>query len=107
MHMAAEFGRLSVVKWYFDNVEGDKNPPMKTNGKTVMHIATEFGKLSVVKWYLDNLEGDKNPSMKTNSDVSNGRTPLHSAAQEGHLDIVKAISKVLVDKNPGDGHNTT
>merc|ERR1712061_626112 len=42
-----------------------------------------------------------------NEDNENCRTPLHQAAQLGQLDIVKAISKVLEDKNPGDGHNVT
>merc|ERR1712079_67482 len=36
-----------------------------------------------------------------------GRTPLHAAAESGHLDVVKAICNELTDKNPSDSHNFT
>ena len=37
----------------------------------------------------------------------NKMTPLHSAAQRGHLEIVKAITSVSVNKNPKDAHGYT
>ena len=38
---------------------------------------------------------DKNPT-----ETRAGYTPLHIAAQEGHLEICKLIVKYLIDKNP-------
>merc|ERR1712080_124164 len=105
LHWAGQNGKLEIVKYIVSCIT-DINPS-QDNGKTVMRVAAEKGALSVVRWYLDNLEGDKNPPNKIDSDVSNGRTPLHAAAQWGHLEVVKAISKVIVDKNPGDGHKYT
>ena len=44
---------------------------------------------------------DKNPVM------SNGWTPLHSAAREGHLEICSLFMANLVDKNPGKKNGWT
>merc|ERR1712079_684187 len=76
------------------------------DGVTVLDWAAIYGSLTIVKFYLDNLAGDKNPPKKSN-DAFNGRTPLHYAAEFGKLDVVKAITEVIEDKNPGDSHNYT
>ena len=54
---------------------------------------------------------DKNPQLRGYSISifiqSKGKTPLHFAAQFGQLEVVKAITKVLLDKNPSDYHDVT
>jgi len=96
LHRAAGQGHLDLVK-FIAACQEDINPA-EDDGFTVMHWAAQSGSVSVIKWYLDNLEGDKNPPRKT-IDHFNGRTPLHQAAQFGKLEVVKAISKVLKQKN--------
>ena len=59
----------------------------------------------MIHFYLNALE-DKNPPRIT-SDKFNGRTPLHSAAQRGKLDVVKSITAEISDKNPKDSHDWT
>ena len=44
---------------------------------------------------------DKNPA------DSYGSTPLHDAAQYGHLDIVRFIVEIVDDKNPRDNDGKT
>ena len=41
--------------------------------------------------------GDQNPKR-----ASDGWTPLHHAAQKGHLEVCKFLMSALVDKNPGN-----
>ena len=36
-----------------------------------------------------------------------GETPLHMAAQEGHLEVFKSIVELVADKNPGDDDDET
>ena len=66
-----------------------------------MHEAAFAGALDVVNFYIGRLTGDKNPKH------SNGMTPLHLAADFGHLDIVKLITNTLFDKNPKSNQNIT
>ena len=39
--------------------------------------------------------------------MNDGRTPLHSAAEEGHFEIVKYMADQLKDKNPSDQNGNT
>ena len=62
---------------------------------------------------LKNIEGDTNisksnpnPGLFTNDEIR-GRTPLHYAAQKGHLPVVQHICNLLEDKNPKDSNDVT
>ena len=79
--------------------------PSDKDGSTIMDIAAGFGKTDIVNFYVKEL-GDKNPP-KVSNDKFEGRTPLHNAAEHGHLEVVKAITKVVLHKNPSDVHDVT
>ena len=124
LHYAAKKGYLSLVK-YITNCLRNINPATD-DGRTSMHWAAEGGQVEIIDFYIDKLD-DKNPALnesiqsnlikirrfnfdefKLNSiPVFDYMTPLHSAAQRGHLEIVKAITNVLIDKNPKDAHGYT
>ena len=106
LHHAATQGHLEVVQ-YFTKCLIEKNPPIDY-GKDVMYMAAEEQQLEIVKHYLDILPGGKkNPKINTVNEYFRGRTPLHAAAQNGNLDIMKAINAHLTDINPGDAHGFT
>merc|ERR1712150_18498 len=58
LHFAAQKGSLSVVKWYLDNLKGNKNPSKNSRAD-----------------YDTDIFGHLRPG---------GRTPLHDAAKNGH-----------------------
>ena len=104
LHWAALNGHLPIVT-YVTNCLTDINPS-EDNGENVMMWAAEKGQVEIVNFYLEKLKDDKNPP-RISTDEFNGRTPLHHAAQFGKLEVVKAITQVLDDKNPRDVHGLT
>mgnify|MGYP001169724641 CR=1 FL=1 len=106
LHHAAMQGHLEVVQ-YFTKCLLEKNPS-EDNGKSVMYLAAEQQQLEIVKHYLDILpDGKKNPMANAIDDNYKGRTPLHATAENGNLEIMKAINAHLTDINPGDTHGST
>ena len=66
-----------------------------------MHLSFQAkGQLAVCQLILEN-ESDKNPQSRW------GITPLHYAAQYGHVELCKLIMENLVDKNPRCSDETT
>ena len=56
---------------------------------TPLHIAVEAGNSQMVEM-LFNVADDKNPAM------TNGRTPLHIAAQFGDIDTIRLICPEVI-----------
>ena len=79
LHLAAQRGRLEVCKLIMENLT-NKNPANK-HGSTPFHFAAKAGKLAVCQLMIENLT-DKNPASK-----SSGLTPLHHAAEFGHVEV--------------------
>ena len=104
LHEAAVNGHLKVIEYLLTFVDDDINPPQGI-GFTVMSIAAYFGHLDVVSYYTEKLE-NVNPKQKS-GDEFNGRTPLHYAAEKGHLSVVEHICNLLQDKNPSDDNGYT
>jgi len=62
--------------------------------KSILHWAAKFGQTSVIQ-YVCRFVDEKNPC-----DIW-GVTPIHLAAENGHLEIVQYLMKYLTDdKNP-------
>jgi len=79
LHWAAKKGHLDVCSLIMDNVE-DKNPA-NWYGFTPLHLAAQNGNLMVCRLILNNID-DKNRAVRG----TNGYSPLHSAADGGHLE---------------------
>lgn len=60
---------------------------LTSNQNTVLHVAAQFGNHKYVKIILEN---SLSSSLLRCLNID-GETPLHIAAREGHLDIVKAL----------------
>ena len=91
-------------------IEERINPIVDRDGDTsysLMHLAAREGRLEIVE-YISNKLYEKNPSSLA---VDNGRTPLHEAAQYGHLNvtmfIVNQIRKEKQGENPADAFGVT
>ena len=56
--------------------------------------------MEICKLIIENVD-DKNPADR------NGMTPLHRAAEYGHLDICKLIIQNVEDKNPPSNDRST
>ncbi|KAL6312992.1 hypothetical protein AAG906_012412 [Vitis piasezkii] len=66
----------------------DLRVQLTPNKNTVLHIAAQFGQLKCVAWIIQHYSADSSllqcPNLK-------GDSPLHLAAREGHLEVVKAL----------------
>ena len=66
----------------------DLRVQLTPNKNTVLHIAAQLGQLKCVAWIIQHYSVDSSllqcPNLK-------GDSPLHLAAREGHLEVVKAL----------------
>ena len=123
LNIAYQYGWLDVVKYLIEEQHCD---PCRTinDGWTPMHYASRDGKLDIIKYLTDasncdsscrNSEGwtaCNNGQMDIikylfeeqyydlDSKTNDGKTPLHLASEEGHLDMVKYLIEEL--KQHGD-----
>ena len=95
----------------------DKNPgkksPLNKEGRTPLHYAANNGNFKLCKLII---EGTANKNPGTIKDIplyrrnplirpidsAEGSTPLHFAAQNGHLEVCKLIMDNITDKNPAN-----
>ena len=82
---AAKEGRLDICSLIVQNVE-DKNPRL-LSGRKRKH-------------------SPKNSWIPSHN-VMRGQTPLHSAAQNGHLEVCRLIMNNVIDRNPKDQRGVT
>ena len=96
MHKAVKDDNIEDLKFFLEHWS-NKNPGMKCTGKedgrTPFHLAGQLGRYDMALLFLDTLP-DKNPKDNHNYTV------LHEASYFGHLEIVKAITKLVKEKNP-------
>ncbi|CAN2103767.1 ankyrin repeat domain-containing protein [Wolbachia pipientis] len=124
LHYAAQEGKLDVVKYLVWEKHADINA-RDSGGQTPLDYATNSKNNNVVE-YLKQAQLDLNNELSNavvennidkvkesirrgadvNTKVKNGRTPLHYAAQEGKLDVVKYLVEEKhadVNANDNDG----
>ena len=72
-----------------------------------MHQSAKEGNIEDLEFYLDNLRFDKNPESRIrdghNGQKNPGLTPMHLAAENGHLELVQLIQYKTDVVNPANG----
>mgnify|MGYP001356659604 CR=1 FL=1 len=71
-----------------------------------MHQSAKEGNIEDLEFYLDNLRFDKNPESRIrdghNGQKNPGLTPMHLAAENGHLELVQLIQYKTDVVNPAN-----
>ena len=81
LYEATADGDIHVLEKYDIHVQ------LTLEKNTVLHIEAQFGQADCVKWILQLLS----PSSLLQQPNEKGDTPLHLAAREGHLTVVKNL----------------
>ena len=92
----ALFGKTNfIIILFFHFFVGDTGPRRYSYNKsdTLLHIAASTGRLDIYKKLLK-FSHERNPR------AEDGRTPLHHACKNGHLNIVEFLLPNLMDKSP-------
>ncbi|TSK87475.1 Caskin-1 [Bagarius yarrelli] len=91
LHLAAQHGHYDVSEMLLQH---QSNPCIVDNaGKTPLDLACEFGRVGV----SDTEHAEQN--VKRDSTDPNGTSPLHLAAKNGHIDIIRLLIQAGIDIN--------
>ena len=93
LHIAAQYGHLSLVQGIFERFGGTSAPYDKrlnekaTNGakRTALHLAAAHGHLDIVKYLVEVAK------LSIRDRDNESYTPLMAAAQRGHLHVIKYL----------------
>ncbi|PIO41247.1 hypothetical protein AB205_0164770 [Aquarana catesbeiana] len=88
LHQAAQHGHYDVSEMLLQH---QSNPCiMDISGKTPLDLACEFGRVGVVQLLLNsNMCAALLEPKPGDSTDPNGTSPLHLAAKNGHIDIIR------------------
>lgn len=102
-HLAAERGHFEICKLIIENVQ-DKNPK-NSFGLTPLYRAANDGRMDLCELIVEHAENLD--SKLVNVSYLSGRTPLHAAARNGHLEIYNYLLGKLKEKSPKDDEGKT
>ena len=118
LHEAVESGDVDKVREMLEGGECDVNC-INRHGQSLLHVAAAKGHFGMVRLLISDFEADVNTHTdggKTFNVYNNygdactnsGETPLHWAASDGHLDIVRVlILEFKADVNACTSNNLT
>ncbi|MGH0117029.1 UNVERIFIED_CONTAM: hypothetical protein FKN15_024974 [Acipenser sinensis] len=98
LHLAAQHGHYDVSEMLLQH---QSNPCIVDNaGKTPLDLACEFGRVGVVQLLLSSSMSaallEPKPGDTTDP---NSTSPLHQAAKNGHIDIIRLLLQAGIDIN--------
>ena len=82
LHCACESGHIDIIKYLITEHGCDPALPVDDGNIMPIHIACLLGQLVVVKYLITEQHCDPNSRGKY------GRTPLHCACENGHMEII-------------------
>ncbi|RXN02117.1 Caskin-1 [Acipenser ruthenus] len=98
LHLAAQHGHYDVSEMLLQH---QSNPCIVDNaGKTPLDLACEFGRVGVVQLLLSsNMSAALLEPKPGDTTDPNSTSPLHQAAKNGHIDIIRLLLQAGIDIN--------
>ncbi|RXM31962.1 Caskin-1 [Acipenser ruthenus] len=98
LHLAAQHGHYDVSEMLLQH---QSNPCIVDNaGKTPLDLACEFGRVGVVQLLLSsNMCAALLEPKPGDTTDPNGTSPLHQAAKNGHIDIIRLLLQAGININ--------
>ena len=87
LHLSLKNGQFDMVEFLLENVDEECIELCDRYGRNVIHTSVMNGYVKNLKLFCQVIEKEKNIFVKDHE----GNTPLHFAAEFGHLDCIKLL----------------